>query len=167
MVLFGMTAWTAVALGVMTRPAGFGPFRSFEQEGRMPQIMAMAEAMRTFPNVARSGSVSSVTGDAPAALGAECSVTVKPARLWRSINCKVEIRCGAEIIYGEAEAGYARCEVRDGALVSASDAGSTGADGDAVLALDLDGRRVVVSDAGLRTYEVVIDLAEPGRATEL
>jgi hypothetical protein len=168
-VLFGITAWTAAALGVLTRPGRTGPCRSLEHEDRMPPIMTMAEAMadRKVPNVVRSGSVASVSGDALVAAGAECSVSVKPARLRPGINCKVSVQCGAETIYGEGESGYARCEVRDGSIASAVDTESSASDSDPVLALDLPARRLIVSDTGLRSYKVEIDLAEPGTQTEL
>lgn len=169
MVLFGMTAWSAVALGVMGRPSGLGPFRSFGYENGMPPIMAMAEVMgdRRIPSVSRSGSVTSVSGDASVSAGAECSVTVKHGRIGPDINCKVSVKCGDEIIYGWGAAGFARCEVRDGSVVSASDGGVSGDDGDPTLMLDLAARRVSVSDKGAKTYEIAIDLSEPGKPIEL
>jgi hypothetical protein len=167
MVLLGMTAWSAIALGVMSRPARHGHHRSLEHEHRMPQIMAMAEAMRKVPNVYRSGTVASASGDAKVTAGAECSVTVKPAHLRPGINCKVSVKCGDETIYGEGAAGFARCEVRDGLLVSAADNDTTDADNDPALELDLAARRVSVRDKGLSTFEVAIDLGEPGKPTEL
>jgi hypothetical protein len=169
MVLLGMTAWSAIALGVMGRPSRLGHHRSFEHEPRMPQIMAMAEAMadRKVPNVYRSGTVASVSGDAKVAAGTECSVTVKPARLRPDVNCKVSVKCGGETIYGEGHAGFARCEVRDGLLVSAADKDTTDADNDPALELDLAARRVSVRDKGSSTYEIGIDLGEPGQPTEL
>jgi len=169
MVLLGMTAWSAIALGVMGRPSSLGPFRSFEPEARMPAIMVMAEVMgdRKVPLVIRSGSVASVTGDTKVAAGAECSVIVKPARLRSDVNCKVSVKCGDETVYGDGLAGYARCEVRDGSLVSASDKETTESDNDPALSLDIAERRITVRDKGLSTYEIAIDLSEAGKATEL
>ena len=168
-VLLGVTAWTAAAVGMMCRPARSGHFRGFEQEGRMPQIMAMAQRMgeRRFPDVVRSGSVASVNGDARLPIGSECSVTVVPARLKPGINCKVSVQCDGQTIYGEGESGYALCEVEDGTLVNAVDRDPTDVDSDPSLTLDLAAGRVSVSDIGVSSYAVTIDLAKPGKPTKL
>ncbi|MCK6590233.1 MAG: hypothetical protein HUU21_01825 [Polyangiaceae bacterium] len=166
MVLLGMTAWSAVALGVMGRPSRIGQLSVFEPEGGMPPILAMAEVMgdRRFPRVERFGSVASVSGDAGVTVGEACSVAVKPARLGSGINCKVSVTCGNELIYGGGAAGYARCELRDGALVSASDGDPSGVDGDSAFTLDLAANRLSVSDKGDTTFELTIDLGEPDKA---
>ncbi len=135
----------------------------------MPQIMAMAQMMgdRRFPDVVRSGSVASVNGDARLPVGTECSVTVVPARLKPGINCKVSVQCDAQTIYGEGESGYALCEVEDGMLVSAVDRGWSDDDNDPRLTLDLAAGHVSVSDIGVSSYAITIDLAKPGKPTEL
>lgn len=169
MVLLGVTAWSAAAFGVMFRPAGGRTFHGAGHEERMPALLEMAESMGRpkVPRTEREGSVAAVSGETKLTTGAECSVDVRPARLHGDINCKVRVRCGGELIYGGSGAGFARCEVQDGALVSASDTGSSLSDGDPVLKLDLAAGSAVVSDTGASPREITIRLTDPGKQIEI
>jgi hypothetical protein len=119
------------------------------------EVPAPAEppASPAFEPVAVEGRVTSTLGRPPVPRGETCTVRVEPAQS-PSFTCRVFVDCGSERIYGAGEAGYNACTIVDGAPETASDGADD--DGDPKLALDLPGRRVVVSTGGENEGWVVV-----------
>lgn len=91
------------------------------------------------------GVVTSARGATVLRVGDRCSV-----RLQRTdhavLDCRVQVRCAAERIYGLVDAGYNRCRQRDGQLVAARDAHGTRDDGDPKMSFDRAGGWVEIVD---------------------
>jgi hypothetical protein len=92
-----------------------------------------------------------IEGDAPIGQGAECRVLVAPAYVC-GFNCRVRVRCGQELLYGEGAMGYNACRVTQlvGAppSIEAHDGATTPADGDPRIDLWTSAGRVTVGDEG-------------------
>ena len=110
-----------------------------------------------FAPVDRTARVTAVTGEAPVARGAACRVRVEPTP--GNQNCRVEVRCGATVLYGSrASNGFNQCEHAAGQFVRVRDDRTTAQGGDPRMELDLAARRLVVGDEGPE-YEVTLSLA--------
>jgi hypothetical protein len=90
--------------------------------------------------------VVAVAGDVAVRAGQACQVTLRPD--WRQgVNCHVDVVCGGTSLFGGKRlGGYARCDTKDGAFLSAEDDRTTTQDGDPALALDRGTPRWVVKD---------------------
>lgn len=62
-------------------------------------------------------------------------------------NCKVELTCRNEIVYGRPNSGYNFCQEIDGELVSAADDQPSNVDGDPAMELDLREGKMTLEDA--------------------
>jgi len=71
---------------------------------------------------------------------------------WR---CRVRVRCGDELVYGLADAGYNVCREEGGRFVAAEDASATRRDGDPRMRFDLRLGRLVISDDDPDLYLVI------------
>ena len=102
-----------------------------------------------FYATTRAARVASVSGEAPVGVGSHCDVRVLPV-MTSEFNCLVRVVCDGVVLYPDPSerAGYAPCQVRDGTPTRAVDDGHTREDGDPTVDLDLQARRVVVTDDG-------------------
>ncbi len=101
------------------------------------------------------------TGRAPRAADPVCELTAGPGDS-SDFSCRVLLRCHGETLYGLGTSGWNHCAVREGAIVGASDGGTTPEDGDPRLELALDEGRLVVVDVGdagewSATFELITD----------
>lgn len=101
------------------------------------------------------------TGRAPRPSDPVCELTAGPGDS-SDFNCRVLLRCHGETMYGLGTSGWNHCAVREGAIVGASDGGTTPDDGDPRLELALDEGRLVIVDAGdagewSATFELIAD----------
>jgi hypothetical protein len=90
--------------------------------------------------------VTSVEGTASVSEGEECELRVQPTDDPR-FNCRVQVRCGEEVLYGFPGAGFNRCAEEAGGFVAARDSYKTRADGDPMMGWDQRQRLVVVMDS--------------------
>lgn len=73
--------------------------------------------------------VTSTRGNAGVQRSARCSVQARP--VWEyPENCRLFVQCDGRVLYGDREAGYLTCEVRDGRAVGARDDNNTDHGGD-------------------------------------
>jgi len=96
--------------------------------------------------VVHRGMVTSVEGHASVSEGETCEVRVQPTDDER-FNCRVEVRCGDEILYGFPGAGFNRCATEGDAFVAARDAYKTRADGDPAMGWDQRQHVAIVTDS--------------------
>jgi hypothetical protein len=61
-------------------------------------------------------------------------------------NCHVEVVCAGQTVYGTLPTGYAHCDVDHAAVLRATDAEHTVADGDPAINIDLPSHRGMVVD---------------------
>ena len=83
-----------------------GPFSLTVREGSADDA-ATGEVLQQVPRVVFQGTVASVSGPAPVKVGTSCTVTTGPATGSASAlyNCRVWVRCGAQLLYGGGQAG--------------------------------------------------------------
>lgn len=103
-----------------------------------------------------AGRVVTTSGTAPTLPGASCTVQVQQVTNSQHNNCRVEITCGGQTLYGRANSGFGVCgfnSVRTGLIfrsttttVTMQDQRTTTQDGDPSLRLSLPGGVVVVQD---------------------
>ena len=74
-------------------------------------------------------------------------------------NCRVRVRCGTSIAYGEGSGGFNQCLLEGSTVLSAHDKGATDEDNDPRLDMDLARGTVEVSDTGLSPWSLKIQLA--------
>ncbi|MEM9191905.1 MAG: hypothetical protein AAGF12_22220 [Myxococcota bacterium] len=104
------------------------------------------------------GVVAAVDGSAAVEAGEECTVLVAETS-HPTFDCRIRVRCGEDVLYGSAEAGYNRCSGGDDGMAIAEDRLGTRRDGDPKLVLNLELGLVTVSD--LRPdMEVVVAIPE-------
>jgi hypothetical protein len=174
LVMLGVVAWGVVAGVAMMRSARSSrystPAYRTHSDASSARVRHAAHQAPTITvagqddepafrgRVKRVGYVTAVSGDAEASIGDVCSVSVRPASGVRKTNCRVVVRCGETTLYGRVGAGYAYCDVREGAPELATDEGETFEDGDPMLALNLAAGHLIVSDEGETPYEVTLRL---------
>ncbi|MBX7192297.1 MAG: cytochrome c oxidase assembly factor 1 family protein [Sandaracinaceae bacterium] len=104
-----------------------------------------AGAGGTISAVTRTGSVTSVIGQAGVAVGDACTVSVIPTG--ESQNCRVEVRCGSAALYGATQStGWLNCGLDATGAVVAHDTDPTPNGGDPTLDLRLGEHTVVITD---------------------
>ena len=96
--------------------------------------------------VVHRGMVTAVEGSASVSEGQTCELLVQPTDDPR-FNCRVEVRCGEEVLYGFPGAGFNRCAEEAGAFVAARDGYRTRADGDRAMGWDQRQHLVIVTDS--------------------
>ena len=116
--------------------------------------------------IERPGRVTAVSGQAPAKQGATCTARVRGSLGADATNCRVVIRCGGSIVYGEGSYGFTRCEGAGGAI-TAKDTDPRAAGGDPRLDLDLGRGRAVISDEGYAMTVTLDAEREPGRGPDV
>ena len=92
------------------------------------------------------GMVTAVEGHASVAEGQACEVRVAPTDDPR-FNCRIQVRCGEEVLYGFPGAGFNRCAEEGGAFVAARDRYKTRADGDPAMGWDQRRHMLLVTDS--------------------
>lgn len=133
----------------------------------LPQTQAshrtvrLAVPARYTGRIPRSIAHARGTGRHPRAYDPVCVLSASPV-LSDEFSCRVTLRCSGEVVYGAGRTGYNDCVLRGGAVVSASDTGTTLENEDPRLELDLDSDTVTVSDAGQgwawsATFDLVTD----------
>ena len=90
--------------------------------------------------------VTAVEGTASVSEGETCEVRVQPTNDAR-FNCRVQVRCGEEVLYGFPGAGFNRCAEEGGDFVAARDSYKPREDGDPAMGWDQRQHRVVVVDS--------------------
>ncbi|MBT3221291.1 MAG: hypothetical protein HN348_19590 [Proteobacteria bacterium] len=108
------------------------------------------------------GTAKKVTGQAPVSAGDSCRVRVHVDPDYPNVtyNCRVEVDCGGQMLYGATPTtGYVFCNVLSGSPILARDEEGTGESVDPMLHLDLNAREVWVRDDDKgSTYEILIAL---------
>lgn len=96
-----------------------------------------------------------------------CEVAVSPTPSGQSsdgtkIDCRVTVRCGAVIFYGEGDYGFIRCPLEGAKLGTVVDDGSTEKNGDPELRIEPAQRKVVVTDTiDAATFSATFALEPP------
>lgn len=119
-----------------------------------------AEAIHTQPPLAdpqhRAGVVTEAAG-AAVSEGDLCDLTITPHQ-GRVFNCRIQLRCGTELLYGLPGAGYNRCQRVGGQLRGAQDNQGTREDGDPILQLDFETGVLTLEDSDpLLRLEVALE----------
>lgn len=104
-----------------------------------------------------AGRVVSSSGTAPTLPGAACVVQVRQVTNSQQNNCRVEVSCGGQTLYGRGNSGYGVCafnSVRTGLLfrrnsttITMNDARISPQDGDPAISLNLPRGGIIVRDA--------------------
>lgn len=92
----------------------------------------------------RGAVVKAVSGQSPVRVGARCDLRVSP--LARGGQCQTRLRCGASVVYGAGESGYAECAVEGNAVVRVTDPDTTPNGGDPKIDVDVAAGTVTVAD---------------------
>src|SRR5947209_4246550 len=98
-----------------------------------------------------SARVRSTRGDARVAAGAACHVRVSPVSSPR-YNCRVQVDCGGEMLYGAGQGGFTRCAVEDSVPIAALDPWPSSEEGDPML--ERAGRRIEAPRGGGRIADL-------------
>ncbi len=77
---------------------------------------------------------------------ADCELSIDPWIAGHDLNCRVVLRCGDELVYGEALSGMCACTSADGRILQAEDGSTTAEDGDPAVVVDLDAGTLELSD---------------------
>lgn len=133
--------------------------------GGVPAPAPVTEGPAWSPFV-RFGHVVGAADPAVVADGTACSVEVAPADGGWELDCRIVVRCGDHVLYGESPmTGYAACGVVPSYVV---DARTSDADGDPAMTLDLAAGTVTVEErAGLVRQRVEIALDPLGAASAI
>lgn len=104
-----------------------------------------------------SGQVGATAGTAPTVPGARCVIQVQQLTSSPRHNCRVEVTCGGQYLYGRGNSGYGVCgfnSVRRGLIfrststtVTMQDPRTTMQDGDPSITLSLPNGSVIVQDS--------------------
>lgn len=100
------------------------------------------------------GVASSVSGPAPVTAGTQCNVVIMGAQTRGGHNCRVQVTCNGNTIYGRdagnTRYGYVQCTARNTStgtqLLQAVDNGPTSSGGDPMINLDTGSNSISVSD---------------------
>lgn len=115
-------------------------------------------AAPTQGNVFRYGGVVATTaGTAPTVPGARCMIQVQQILSSERHNCRVEVTCGGQTLYGRGNSGYGVCgfnSVRTGIIfhgtsttITMQDSRTSNQDSDPAITLSLPGGSIVIQDA--------------------
>ena len=127
-----------------------------------PLLDAEHRLERLAEAIVRSGSVSSVEGNPGVSAGAQCTVDVSPASTGDS-NCRVRVRCGGKVVYGNGGSGYNKCTIKEGRLGRLEDPRPSSQDSDPQLDMDLAENTVVVRDSGDTSWKISVALSPAGK----
>lgn len=152
---------TWMARAEMSRPVAPRPAATAAAHPRRGSC-PMARGFERFTTaLERPATVTEASHFPGVAAASRCTVRVAPVAM-AGFNCHVEVACGATVVYGAGQTGYAHCDVNGAQPVRALDPDTTPQDGDAKLTLDIPGGRVVVEDQqGDTASRVVLSLAHP------
>jgi hypothetical protein len=110
------------------------------------------------------GEVVAVSGPAPVAQGARCTLVSWPSS-GEEFDLQLELRCGGRVVYGGGSLGHVDCDSwRAGAWWSCRDTDSSAGGGDPALALDREARAVRVEDRD-PTFAFEVSLTTPPAGT--
>jgi hypothetical protein len=124
----------------------------------VPAPAPTADLARFTVPIERTGRVKEVVGLPGLAPNHGCVVAVTPEHT--RFNCRIIVRCGGEVLYGDGNGGYNRCAVEAGKPVGAQDRSTT--DGDPACRLDLVGGTVEIdSDQPGQQFAITIRLDPP------
>jgi len=127
-----------------------------------PLIDEANRVERLAATVLRTGSVAKLEGNPGVAAGAQCSVDVSPVAAGAQ-NCRVRVRCGGKLLYGDGTTGYNKCAIREGRLGRLSDPRPSSQDHDPELEMDLSENTVVVGDDADPPWKVSVALTPAPR----
>lgn len=114
------------------------------------------DAQRFERPLERRGKITAASGEPPAALGAECVLSVTPHAQGAS-NCAVAMRCGGKVIY---ESDAATCSVCNGLPEVVADATDAAVDGTPRLSWTRGSSAVVGDDGARSAYELTVAMKE-------
>lgn len=103
------------------------------------------------------GIVTSVEGSASVSEGEGCELRVQPTDD-PVYNCRVEVRCAEEVLYGFPGSGFNRCATSEGEFIGARDGYLTRVDGDPAMGWNKTRRLLLVTDAA-PDFRVVVSMA--------
>lgn len=113
-----------------------------------------------------------VDGEVPAAITeamrgeSSCELIGDAVPLDERVDCRLLLRCGSTTLYGAGTSGYIECDVRDGRMVTGSDAGESSADTDPRLHFDTVDDLLVLSDTDeVGSWSARFHLREPAGCT--
>lgn len=112
--------------------------------------------------VVRTGTASKLEGTPGVTPGAQCTVDVSPVTSGDQ-NCRVRVRCGGKLLYGDGTSGYNKCTVKEGRIGRLSDPRPSSQDSDPILDMDLSENTVVVSDDVDPPWKLTIALTPAAR----
>jgi hypothetical protein len=131
---------------------------SLERTGD-PLVDAENRRERLGETVVRTGTIAKIEGSPPAPAGAACTVDVSPAQSGDN-NCRIRVRCGNALLYGEGQSGYNQCPIKEGRVGRVKDDRTSATDGDPGLDMDLSENTVIVSEIdGDPSWKVTVALA--------
>lgn len=116
---------------------------------------------RLAETVVRTGTVTKLEGTPGVAAGAVCSVEVSPNA--GNHNCRIRVRCGGKLFYGDGESGFNQCELKEGRIGRLLDERPSSQDTDPTLDMDLAENTVIVADDAPQAWKLTIGLARAPR----
>lgn len=117
---------------------------------------------RLAETIVRTGTVTKLEGTPGVAVGAVCTVDVSPVSNGES-NCRVRVRCGNKLFYGDGSSGFNVCPLSEGRVGRLVDDRPSSVDSDPTLNMDLAENLVVVGDDADPAWKLTIGLARPAR----
>lgn len=112
--------------------------------------------------VVRTGTIQQLEGTPGLAKGAVCTVDVSPAS-GKGYNCRVRVRCGGRLIYGDGNSGFNECTIQNGRGEKVNDDRPSSVDHDPTLSLDLSEDTALVTDDGESPFKIQIALTRPAK----
>jgi hypothetical protein len=122
-----------------------------------PLIDAENRKERLSVAVVRTGTVTKLEGTPGVAVGAACNVEVSP-NSGSERNCRIRVRCGGKLFYGDGESGYNQCEIKEGRIGRLQDERPSSQDTDPTLDMDLAENTVIVADDAPLAWKLTIGL---------
>jgi hypothetical protein len=162
---FAMSTIVAASLFAIrsSRPPGIVYLPQPGQEAYAPMLpLPPPRSDATFTPLAYRVPASSVIGTAPVAEGEPCDVLVAPTRI--DPACRVTVSCGGEVVFGGEALGYLDCTIVDGTPTFGADVVGLADEGDAMLDMDLETGRFVVSNDRPETWSFTLRVPPAGES---
>ncbi len=112
--------------------------------------------------VVRTGKVMKLEGTPGVAVGSACTVDVSPVTS-SSHNCRIRVRCGGKLFYGDKNSGFNVCALKEGSIGRLVDERPSSKDSDPMLDMDLAEDTVTVADDAEPAWKLTIDLTKAAR----
>jgi len=96
--------------------------------------------------------VTESSGPAPELPAEGCDVFAHASPRSGRNNCRIRVRCGDDLLYGDRNSGFNECAIENGAIVAANDEGTSRDDGDPILLLRRDEGRLLLEDSNPRGH---------------